>query len=286
MAKTDADDQSSGRSVDHKKRSLKGKSIGGVAIIALVGLYALARPAMNERFGWDLPAIRTDAQGQVQIDDGPGSQSSKVTAQNDDSSPAAKQSPGSATSGSESTAKSTKRAAPDSAAKKRDVTPKSGGPLAARVRSPTRDDAPVSGSTPAAAASGDDEDLLYGILKEVAKDRYVSPAGLQYTPGSAEGHRLEHLRRHTKDDPRRGIHGVFDGGMEKALQTIDKAYDRAKKGQRTTKKVDGDRTIYTVDMGGRIGFIGGQEGNRKRNPMARRVQLVLEGTRVITAYPK
>lgn len=73
--------------------------------------------------------------------------------------------------------------------------------------------------------------------------------------------------------------------MEGALATIDRAYERAKKNQRTTKKVDDGRTIYTVDMGKRVGYVGGRDGNRKRKPMARRVRLVLEGTRVITAYP-
>jgi hypothetical protein len=51
------------------------------------------------------------------------------------------------------------------------------------------------------------------------------------------------------------------------------------------KTTDRNRTIYTVDLGKRIGFIGGQDGGRRRNPMARRVRLVLEGKRVITAYP-
>src|SRR5690606_29096933 len=136
------------------------------------------------------------------------------------------------------------------------------------------------------ATSDSADDRLYGVLRQVSPDRYVSPAGLLYTPGSAEGHRLEHLRRHTKDDPSRpGSHGVFDGDMKGALATIDDAYQRAKKGQRTTTQQEDGRTIYTVDMGGRIGFIGGREGNRKRQPMARRVRLVVEGNRVITAYP-
>ena len=105
-------------------------------------------------------------------------------------------------------------------------------------------------------------------------------------PGSAEGHRLEHLRRHTKDQPSRpGKHGVFDGGMEGALVTIDKAYERAKKKQRTTKEISRDRTIYTVDMGRRVGYVGGRDGKNSGNPMARRVKLVLEGTQVITAFP-
>ena len=107
-----------------------------------------------------------------------------------------------------------------------------------------------------------------------------------YTRGSAEGHRLEHLRRHTEDQPRRpGSHGVFDGGMAGALKTIDRAYERAKNNQRTTRKRDEGRDILTVDMGGRVGYVGGRDGNRRRKPMARRVRLVLDGQRVITAYP-
>lgn len=137
-------------------------------------------------------------------------------------------------------------------------------------------------------ADGDDEldGLRYGILREIRPERFMSPQGLQYVPGSAEGHRLEHLRRHTADQPSRpGKHGVFDGGMEGALKTIDRAYELAKKKQRTTTQVDGKRTIHTVDLGKRVGFVGGREGNRRRKPMARRVKLVLEGNRVITAFP-
>lgn len=142
-----------------------------------------------------------------------------------------------------------------------------------------------SPSTDPAASQADDE-LLYGRLREISPDRYVSISGLLYTPGSAEGHRLEHLRRHTRDQPgRAGSHGVFDGDMSDAIETVDLAYERAKKGQRTTKSTDQGRTIYTVDMGKRVGYVGGRTGNQRRKPMARRVRLVLEGNRLITAYP-
>jgi len=138
----------------------------------------------------------------------------------------------------------------------------------------------------AGAATERRDTALYGILRPVGRDRYVSPAGLLYTPGSAEGHRLKHLQRHVSDAPDRpGPHGVFDGGMQGALRTIDQAYERAERAQGTTKQEDQGRTIYTVDLGKRIGFVGGREGRRRRNPMARRVRLVLEGNRVITAYP-
>ena len=248
------------------KRSLAGKSVGGIAIVVLVGLYALARPIVNERMGWDLPELRQATGGQVSVVD--------------DTSPAAPKATKSTSS--ESDRSKTSGEQPGMSTKAR-------GPLADRMR-PSADANTDASSRraekdPSAAASSE-SDLLYGLLKEIGPERYLSPEGLLYTPGSAEGHRLEHLRRHTKDQPSRpGSHGVFDGDMTGALKTVDRAYLRAKKGQRTTKSVDDGRTIYTVDMGGRVGYVGGRDGNRRRKPMARRVRLVLEGTRVITAYP-
>jgi hypothetical protein len=132
-----------------------------------------------------------------------------------------------------------------------------------------------------------DSDLRYGLLKEVSTDRFLSPAGLLYTPGSEEGHRLKHLERHTQDMPQRpGSHGVFDGGMEGALQAIDSAYQMVKEKKSGVQQEEkGSRTIYTVNMGRRIGYVGGREGNRRERPMARRLRLVVEENRVITAFP-
>lgn len=249
--------QASERMSDHDsnhsgiKRTGRGKKskAGGLAVIVLVAAYSFAAPLLNERYGWNLPAIQTDQAGNVRVDDQATNQSQNKT------------------TGKDSVAK--------------------------------RDQAPVSPSNPSAAnplptiapetdsdSDSDSGNLRYGLLREVSRDRFLSPAGLLYTPGSAEGHRLEHLRRHTVDDPgRAGSHGVFDGDMEGALAVIDRAYERAKKNQRTTVSEEDGRTVYTVDMGGRVGFIGGQTGKRKRNPMARRVRLVVEGERVITAFP-
>jgi len=197
-----------------RRSTAKNTTWGGLALAALVAAYSFGRPIVNERMGWDFPAIT--------------------------------------------------------------------GNTAAVV------DSVPTGSTfkPTQKPNSVDEQPLYGILKDLGGERFVSPAGLMFTRGGAEGHRLDHLERHTEDDPGRpGKHGVFDGGMENALKTIDRAYERAKTGTRTTKEVDQGRTIYTVDMGGRVGYIGGQDGNRQRKPMARRVRLVLDQNRVITAYP-
>lgn len=256
-----------------KRGSIGSRSkVGGIAVVALVALYSLAAPYANDRFGLHLPALRTDADGNVQVADSDrGSRPSAVTG----------------------TADATRTRPSATSPKPSRTNDKTSGPLADRMRPTTRIDSSRSVTTSApsseqekTAASESTDDGLYGYLREVSPDRYVSPAGLLYTPGSAEGHRLEHLRRHTIDDPSRpGSHGVFDGEMEGALKSIDNAYQRAKQGQRTTKQVADGRTIYTVDMGGRVGFIGGRDGNRKRKPMARRVRLVVEGNRVITAYP-
>lgn len=229
----------------YSKNPLGKKSkAGGIAVIVLAGIYSLVAPQLNTRFGWELPAISTDARGNFQLAE-------------KDSSRTGDRSLGGKKSGTYQ---------PSDASKS---------------KSPTK-----SKATGSNEIDGRTDDLLHGLLREVSSNRYQSPEGLLYTPGSAEGHRLNHLERHTKDMPSRpGSHGVFDGEMEGALKTIDRAYQRAKKNQKTTKKVDDGRTIYTVDMGGRVGYVGGRDGKRRRNPMARRVRIVLDGNRVITAYP-
>lgn len=137
------------------------------------------------------------------------------------------------------------------------------------------------------ASSDEGAALKYGLLREVQPDRFLSPAGLMYGPGSQEGHRLRHLERHLQDAPTRaGPHGVFDGEFPEVLAIIDEGYQRAKaaKSGVTTEK-QAQRTIHTINLGRRIGYVGGREGNRRDRPQARRLRIVLEGNRVITAFP-
>ena len=309
------------RSGDHSSRGssqrargpLATKSkVGGIAVVLLVAFYSVAAPHINRRTGWNLPQLTTDADGNVRLADAKLKDPREpVTPSPSASNPREPESSGGAkpigraesvgTPASESTpTPSTDSDRPDRRSRTNEQVSETR-PDTARKRSGAASSgtggsgATGSGARDRPGASRDhvdqqpvstSEQLRYGLLREVGRDRYVSPAGLLYTPGSAEGHRLEHLRRHIKDiRGRPGSHGVFDGEMEGALRTIDRAYEKAKKGQRTTKKVDDGRTIYTVDMGGRVGYVGGQTGSRKRNPMARRVRLVLEGNRFITAYP-
>lgn len=255
------------------------KSLGSMILVVLLGIYTFARPAINRQLGWDLPALSDSGQS----DSGQGHGSDTDADRGSASQSGATREKTSNSVGSSSSRASEKESRDDAK-----FSPAKSRPSKSEPQKPglQNSDQRELGQQESDAEPADDG-LLYGLLREISPDRYLSPAGLQYTPGSAEGHRLEHLRRHTEDQPTRpGSHGVFDGGMEGALKTIDLAYEKAKKNTQTTTKNEGSRTVYTVTMGGRVGYVGGRSGNQRRKPMARRVVLVLDGNRVITAYPK
>ena len=299
---------------DSKTDKPSGKKLtaGGTLVGILVILYALLRPALSKQLGIDLPQIP------INVADSGGSETTdrsqpdgntpdevhappqiaipqpEPTAEKKAAKPMVELEvtpPDSRTSmprESESKPVATEQENPQHSRSSVPANPQSSkqanspGPLAGRVRGP-----PEDSNSETAEAPTSDPNLEFGILRSIGRDRFMSPAGLQYTPGSQEGHRLKHLERHTEDQPGRpGKHGVFDGGLEKTLQVLDQAYEKAKQGGHGVIKTEDDgRTIYTVDMGRRVGFVGGREGNRMRKPMARRVRIVLDGTRVITAYP-
>lgn len=127
-----------------------------------------------------------------------------------------------------------------------------------------------------------------GVLKKIGRDLYESTAGLRYGPGSREKHRIKHIMRHAKDQPTRpGLHGVFDADKQQAvLAVIDEAWLVAKfRKERAKIRKQGNRTVYTVDMKRRIGYVGGRVGKQRRHPAARHLRLVVEGRNVITAFP-
>ncbi len=128
---------------------------------------------------------------------------------------------------------------------------------------------------------------VLGQLKKIKGNIYVSTAGLRYKPAGRE-HRIEHIMRHSKDQPNRpGPHGVFDGDRAEIFAVVDEAYlIGIKRGPPQAKiKKERGRTIYTVNMKRKIGYIGGQTGKRKKNPPVYYIRLVLEGKNVITAFP-
>lgn len=142
-------------------------------------------------------------------------------------------------------------------------------------------------SQPISSNAPSDDSLRYGLLRETAPDDFISPGGLRYTRGSEQGHRLKHIERHLQDDPDRpGKHGVFDGDMPKVLRWLDDAYTLGKRGAKGTKKSEEDgRTVYEVSFSKPVGYIGGRDGRNENHPDARRIRLVVDGNKVITAFP-
>lgn len=143
------------------------------------------------------------------------------------------------------------------------------------------DQLPQQPTQPAASGSA------AGQLRDRGGRVLESPAGLQYLPGSADGHRLQHVLRHATDDPDRPVHGVFDGDREQIVALLDEAFRKARSGGRDVRRErQADREVLTVRLNRRVGYVGGAEGRRQGHPECRCVRLVLEdGNVVISAYP-
>ncbi len=155
---------------------------------------------------------------------------------------------------------------------------------------PEEANADDSGSLPRESAAPDVAPNVGGDgfeLKELGRRNFLSPAGLIYGMGPRGEHRIQHIMRHAKDDPSRPIHGVFDAHDEQqVLQLIDEAYRLViADSPRVRRDQSGDREELTIDMQKRIGYIGGRDGKRRGHPACQRLRLIVEGQRVITAYP-
>jgi hypothetical protein len=128
---------------------------------------------------------------------------------------------------------------------------------------------------------------LSDVLTETGRDTYRSAAGLRYTRGSQHGTRLAHLMSHTRDESDRvGQHGVFDSDdPATVVRLVDEAYMKALAGEDSKSDREGDQTDYMIDMKRRVGYVGGQSGNRRGKPPAHYIRLVVQGDRLITAFP-
>lgn len=253
--------QDMGQTMHDSKFQTSGKAISSrwlvLIAIGLIG-YGLLQPVLNSRWGWSLPSLAALVGG-----------SSEAT------EPAAEL--------TEPAAELTESAA--------EVT-ESAEPF--QPQPPTVSETELSsgrGSPPelkvAAQPQSENDGRLYGLLRELADDDFVSPAGLRYTRGSQEGHRLKHLARHLQDQPDRpGRHGVFQADMRQVLLWLDEAYQRGMQGKKGTKKRQEDgRTIIEATFAKPLGFIGGRDGKRQGHPPSKRLRIVLDEDRVITAFP-
>jgi hypothetical protein len=227
-----------------------------LALVALLIVYAIAQPIANRTFGWSLPSLASI------LGEGDGGQ----VAKNSEPNPRDISAPSESTPGAQKRSPSNENSSDNK---------------------PTESNTKSNNKSSSATNSTTQTSELASFLKETGRDRFVSPAGLVYGPGSEEGHRLKHLQRHLEDQPNRtGKHGVFDGEMANVLRWIDDAYQRANnKAKGTSVRQDDGRTIIEASFDQPIGYIGGRDGRRDNNPPARRLRLVVEGKNVITAFP-
>ncbi|MEI7460753.1 MAG: hypothetical protein WCK15_15190 [Pirellula sp.] len=241
-----------------------------IIVVALIG-YVLLQPQLNKWFGLSLPSVASlvgdEKQTSQKKQEKPNSNEKTSTTKADSNA---------------------SKAATEEKSDKDDSVNKA--PTSQPQDSQPRDSQPQVSqpqvSDPTVGAERDSE-KVHGFLTEVGRNRFESPAGLVYGPGSEEGHRLKHIERHLEDQPKRpGSHGVFEGDMHAFLVAIDDAYSRAKSGDKGTKKIqDEGSTIYEASFKKPIGFLGGQEGGRKRNPPLKQLRIVVRGNSLITAFP-
>ncbi len=192
-----------------QRSTKKQTTVGGVILAALIALYGYARPSLNEHFQWNLPPLP----GANEHSNGDPPTQELAKAKPDSSlAPAT-----STATAAQSPAVAPAPAKPAQESEEPKTTSKPG-PLAGRVPKPTvtsdktvvpkkdvTTDKPVAPdktvATDKMAASKqtetretkqaeDTSSLRYGLLKDLGDERFVSPAGLLYTRGSAEGHRL------------------------------------------------------------------------------------------------
>ena len=105
-----------------------------------------------------------------------------------------------------------------------------------------------------------------------------SPSGLVYRDVAS-------VLAHTRDDPTRRVHGVFQGDPR---PLIEEAWARVRAGGPDVASRVGDRErIVQVDMGRPIGWLGGHVGAATGRPAARYLRLVLDaaGQTLLAAYP-
>ena len=105
-----------------------------------------------------------------------------------------------------------------------------------------------------------------------ATKSWKSKEGLIYEQGSKHGNRVEHVLAHTKPDPKKPVHSVFNVDQDKVIDLIDKAWLKRK--NEVSKNSDVD--VYIAAMKKVVGTQG-----------ERRIKIVVAaGTKeIITAHP-
>ena len=136
------------------------------------------------------------------------------------------------------------------------------------------------------------ERAVLGPLRRTAPDTFESSnTGLVYGPHRRDGNAVNHVLRHTIDNPTRPVaHGVFSGDRN-VFEVIDDGFVRSSAPTGVAREVpyqtpQGQVQGSVIPMGDDIGYIGGQPGGAAGHPTSQHLNLVLrDGTDVVTSYP-
>lgn len=245
-----------------------------IAIIAALIVYVLLQPKLNQWFGWNLPSV-ADLTSEK-----PAKESNKTS---DNAKSKKKHSEEKKTSAKEADKKGDEDSKEDVGNRDAEIQSSPG----ESSKSSAGANEPKLADSKSKSVANKELPSVEDYLKEVGKNRFASPTGLLYNPGSEEGHRLKHIERHLKDIPDRpGSHGVFEGSMVEFLMAIDDTVTRAKRKLKgTSMKEDDGAVVLEASFDKPIGFLGGQDGKRKKNPKIKKMRVVLRNDAVITAFP-
>jgi hypothetical protein len=140
------------------------------------------------------------------------------------------------------------------------------------------------------------ERAVLGPLRRVGPDTFESRnTGLVYGPDPRHGNRVNHVLRHTVDDPTRpGAHGVYTGDRH-VFDTVDDAYTAMRNGSpdvsgystNTVNATGATRERGLVNMHGDIGYEGGAAGAANGNPRTDHMRIVYDnGNQLVTSFPE
>jgi hypothetical protein len=241
-----------------------------VAACLLLVVYLLLRPWLVERFGLDLPGF-TDSEPKVEA---PASDSATTAQQKREKNRPIEvpvipeQSEPVMGEESEATESISREGTPAPVPTVKNTT---------NATSPT-----LKATRPSTTPPAQPDKPSLGVLQPAGRDRFVSTSGLVYSQ-----YRIDHVMEHSRDNPDKPSHGVFEGTRDEILALIDEAYQLAQKRGPPQVVIEdqGDRTTYTVNLNRKIGHGGGQSGARRRHPPLKMIKIVLEEDEVITAYP-
>lgn len=268
----------------------RNRSVGGwITIAAVAVIYLLVQPVLSSKLGLPLPGIFGNGEQRPAMAsaDGEAASSPESSTQSANTSPVAMGDLVLKPKAPSTTRANARENSSANARTNRDRTIAATNAGTTSTASSSKDGKSGSSSQATDTRSTDTETPPLGKLTEVSPKVFETTAGLRYGPGSVDKHRLLHLMQHAKDRPDKPVHGVFEGDEYQVRALVDEAYLIADlRGPPQAKKsVEGNRTIWKVDMKKRVGYLGGEVGQRKNNPPLTGIQLVLEGQNVITAYP-